>query len=197
MNEIIKMLKEWDVELFLFLNSFHNSFLDFIMYYTSERLTWLPLYAFLFYYFVKEFGKRSVLMILMVVILILLSDQVSGYLKDHFQRPRPCHELLLKGWVHLVKEKCGGKFGFVSSHAANSFALAFYVVMLKGTVKHWLSILISCYAVLVSYSRIYLSAHYPADTLAGALLGFLCAWLTWQLFCLIENKFFKPESLKN
>jgi undecaprenyl-diphosphatase len=158
------------------------------MYYASERLTWVPLYAFLLYHFIKIYGKRAILMVLMVIILILLADQISVLIKNHFQRPRPCHELLLKGWVHLVKEKCGGKFGFVSSHAANTFALAFYVVMLKGTVKHWLSIIMLSYAVFVSFSRIYLSAHYPGDVLAGALLGFLCAWFTWHLLCLLEDK---------
>ncbi|MGI8891869.1 MAG: phosphatase PAP2 family protein, partial [Bacteroidia bacterium] len=151
----------------------------------------VPLYAFLFYYLVKVYGKRSILMILMVIILILLADQISVLIKNHFQRPRPCHELLLKGWVHLVKEKCGGKFGFVSSHAANTFALAFYIILLKGTWKHWISILVLCYAVFVSFSRIYLSAHYPGDILAGALLGFVCAWITWHLFCIVEEKGFK------
>jgi undecaprenyl-diphosphatase len=191
MNEILKTLHKWDVELFLFLNSFHNSFLDTVMFYASERLVWVPLYVFLLYFFIKEYGKRSILMILMVVILILLADQISVYIKNHFERPRPCHELLLKGWVHLVKDKCGGKFGFVSSHAANTFALAFYIVMLRGTVKHWLSVLMLCYAVFVSFSRIYLSAHYPGDILAGALLGFLCAWVTLHLFYLMETKFYK------
>jgi undecaprenyl-diphosphatase len=188
MNEFLNMLHEWDVELFLFLNSFHNPFLDQVMYYASERLTWVPLYAFLLYFFIKEYGKRAYLMVFMVIILILLADQISVYLKNHFERPRPCHELLLKGWVHLVRDKCGGKFGFVSSHAANTFALAFYVVMLRGTMNHWLSIVMICYAVFVSFSRIYLSAHYPGDVLAGAFLGFLCSLFTWCLFCIFETK---------
>ncbi len=133
MNELLKTLHEWDVDLFLFLNSFHNSFLDTVMFHASERLTWVPLYAFLFYYLVKEYGKRSILMILMVIILILLADQISVLIKNHFVRLRPCHEILLKGWVHLVKDKCGGTYGFVSSHAANTFALAFYVIMFKSS----------------------------------------------------------------
>ena len=196
MTELIRELNNLDTELFLFLNSLNNYYLDVIMYYASERLTWLPLYAFLFYFLVKEYGKRSVLMILLVVVLIILSDQLSNILKDFFQRPRPCHNIMLKDWVHLVQGKCGGKFGFVSSHAANSFALASYIIFIRGKIINWLSLIMIMYALIVSYSRIYLSAHYPGDVLGGAILGFLCAWFIWILFCRTENYLVKQNFIK-
>ena len=196
MTDFLGTLNEWDVELFLFLNKQHNSFLDIMMYYASEKLTWLPLYAFLFYFLVKEFGKRSIFMIFMVVILIVLSDQISTLLKNYIERPRPCHDASIKYWVHLVRGYCGGKFGFVSSHAANSFALASYIIFIRGKIWNWLSLIMIIYALIVSYSRIYLSAHYPGDIIGGALLGFLCAWVTWQLFCHLEKFLVKKRYLK-
>lgn len=106
-----------------------------------------------------------------VVALIFLSDKVSVYLfKDVFLRYRPCHNLDISHLVHLV-DGCGGKYGFVSSHAANTFALATYlgVVLKKHFPKMLLWMLI--WAAVVSYSRIYLGVHYPADIVVGAILG--------------------------
>ena len=38
------------------------------------------------------------------------------------------------------------------------------------------------WAVLVSYSRIYVGVHYPGDIVMGAILGFLAAIITYQLY---------------
>lgn len=100
-----------------------------------------------------------------------MSDKISVYLfKDIFTRLRPCHNNSLVDLIHLVGS-CGGKYGFVSSHAANTFALAvFSGLMLK---KHYPRLILWAiiWASVVSYSRIYLGVHYPGDILVGAILG--------------------------
>ena len=93
-------------------------------------------------------------------------------------RPRPCHAPDLLGLVHLPTGRCGGAYGFVSSHAANFFGLAVYLGLLLR--EGWLFGLLLIAAVLVGYSRIYMGVHYPGDILAGGLLGALAGWaIAW------------------
>jgi undecaprenyl-diphosphatase len=107
-----------------------------------------------------------------VALLIFMSDQISvHFFKEVFQRLRPCHEPDFIGMVHLVKGNCGGQFGFVSSHATNTFALAVFLSFVLGKKFKYFIPLILLWAAVISYSRIYLGVHYPGDVIAGAILG--------------------------
>ena len=120
----INSIKSIDTQLFLFLNGKHNSFFDFIMYWASDKFVWIPLYVFFLYLVYKHVGKRLWLVILAVLMLIVLSDQISNRgFKNNFKRYRPCHNLEIQNQIHLNGE-CGGTYGFVSSHAAKANVLA-------------------------------------------------------------------------
>src|SRR6187399_1682016 len=109
----------------------NNSFLDFVMYWASNRFIWIPFYALLLYFIIKRFGKRTYLILLLVAGMITISDQVSSTLvKNSVQRVRPCHDPAIKDSVHLVNGICGGRYGYFSSHASNSWALAIFVILL-------------------------------------------------------------------
>jgi undecaprenyl-diphosphatase len=114
--------------------------------------------------------------------------------KDTFQRLRPCHEPVLEGLVHIVKGKCGGMYGFVSSHAANCF----YATVISGLFvrKKWFSISMICWAALISYSRIYLGVHYPGDVICGATFGALVGWGVFILYEITDVKVF-AYTIKN
>jgi len=126
-------------------------------------------------------------MLLLVVLLITISDWSSVHLfKNVFQRLRPCHDPDISHLVHLVNNHCGGKYGFVSSHAANAFAVVGYTVMIIRNRYYTIGII--TWATLVSYSRIYLGVHYPGDVLGGAVLGLGVGFLVYWIFRVSEKR---------
>lgn len=180
---IITTIKDIDTQLFLFLNSMHNDFFDVIMYWFSNKLIWIPLYLYFFFLAFKKVGDRIWLVTISVALLILLSDQLSVHaFKEVFLRYRPCHNVLIQAQVHLLNGHCGGTYGFVSSHAANTFALAMFLsLFFKGHIKKF-SIFIFIWAALVSYSRIYNGVHYPADIAVGAILGMGVGVMVFKMY---------------
>jgi undecaprenyl-diphosphatase len=186
---MLTWLSELDTNLFLALNGLHNSFFDSVMYWASNRWIWIPFYTWILFRLLRLNRKNIFRIIIFVAVLIAASDQLSsGVIKKFVERPRPCHEADLAEKVHLVNNHCGGKFGFVSSHAANSFALlTFLFLILKGKDKRMIRLVLT-YAIIVSYSRIYLGVHYPGDIIGGALLGALLAKLFSEIYFRLEGK---------
>jgi undecaprenyl-diphosphatase len=171
---MIESLNAIDQRWLLWLNGCHSAFFDQVMYLVSGRYEWIPLYAVILGFIIWKYRWRSWWIILAVVIMITLSDQIANLLKSGVKRPRPCNDPEIGHLVHLVKNYCSGAYGFVSGHAANSFALATFISLLFR--KKWITAGMVLWAVLVSYSRIYLGVHYPGDAICGALLGVLLGW---------------------
>jgi len=184
---MIDWLIQIDTKLFLFLNGLNSESFDVIMWWVSGKTTWWPFYLLLFGFMAWRKRWQLVPMILFIALVITLADQSSVHLfKNVFQRLRPCHEPSLEGLVHLVNNKCGGQYGFVSSHAANTFGLATLLYLWIG--RRWFSLLMILWAVMVGYSRIYLGVHYPGDVLFGSLLGMGCGWLSFYLFNILISR---------
>ncbi|MHC1702910.1 MAG: phosphatase PAP2 family protein [Tenuifilaceae bacterium] len=166
---MIETLLNLDTQLFLFLNGLNSPFWDPVMVFASGKLTWLPFYLLLIFFIARKHGWKTLWWLVAIALVIVAADQISvGLFKNVFQRLRPCHTPDLNGLVHLVG-KCGGKFGFVSSHAANTFGVAVFLSLLFK--NKWATLGLIFWAAFVSYSRIYLGVHFPGDILCGALLG--------------------------
>jgi len=188
---LVNNIKELDTQLFLFLNSKHNSFFDVIMYWVSHKYFWIPLYLFFFILAYKHFGKRIWLVALSAVLLIVLSDQISVHLfKNVFLRYRPCNNFEICSQVHLNGSK-GGMYGFISSHAANTFALAMFLSLLFRQRIKYFTPLIFLWAAFVSYSRIYNGVHYPSDVFVGALVGIGIGILVFKLYRYMDKNLAK------
>jgi undecaprenyl-diphosphatase len=187
-GDMVEKMMQLDRSLFLFLNGMHTPLWDYIMYFISGKFSWLPLYLFILYLLFRSYRKKGFILLLGAVILITLSDQLSVQaFKEVFERLRPCHEPALAGQVHTVNGQCGGAFGFVSSHASNVFALAAWSHLLLR--RQWYAALIFLWASLVSYSRIYLGVHYPADVLGGAVLGICTGWAVYRFYRFVDRKY--------
>lgn len=187
------MLERLDQQLFLFLNSINSPFWDTVMHTLSGKVIWAPLYLAILIYLGVKYKRKFLIIILFIILAVTMADQFSVQLfKNLFHRLRPCHEPSLEGLIHLVNGECGGKYGFVSSHATNSFNVA--LISLLFIRKRWFTIAIILWASIVGYSRIYLGVHYPGDVIVGSLLGALIGWSVYSLYMLTDNKILQHKS---
>lgn len=184
---MFEVLESLDIELFIYLNSLHHEALDPVMLWISNKFIWIPFYLFLLVLIIRKHDLVSLLLIIPALIfLITLSDQISVQVfKNGFERFRPCHNEDIQNLIHLVGN-CGGRFGFISSHATNVFALAsFLILVMKSRSFTYMMII---WAVLVSYSRIYLGVHYPADIIGGAIIGTFIGMTVWVIVKLVNSR---------
>jgi len=183
---MISFFEQIDQKLFFWINQHNSPFFDAFFFLVSDKYFWIPFYVFLLWLVIKKYKAKSWIYLLGLLVLITATDQMSVHLfKDVFQRYRPCHNLDIKNYVHLYKGKCGGLYGFISSHAANASALALYFwLTLSPTLlrKQWIAFSLILYVLLIMYSRVYLGQHYPFDVVMGSVFGLLCAWLCFLLF---------------
>jgi undecaprenyl-diphosphatase len=189
---MIELLDQIDRKLFLFFNGIHSPFWDLVMWNISKTEIWLPLYAIVLFFIFRRHKWKGFIPFFALVILVLVSDQGSVHLfKNVFQRLRPCHQPELTGLVHIVNGKCGGLYGFISSHASNTFAFAMFVSFyFKYKPFTWI---IFAWAGVVSYSRVYLGVHYPFDILFGAAYGIFAGYFVFKLYQKVFSKYFKIE----
>ncbi len=124
-----------------------------------------------------------------VALLITCTDQLANFFKDGLQRLRPCHDPEVAGAMRLVKGYCGGKYGYFSAHASNSFGIAFFLTWLMGSKYRYIGIFLIVWAIFVAYSRIYIGVHFPLDVLTGGLIGVILGWLFAKLYIFALHKY--------
>jgi undecaprenyl-diphosphatase len=189
------MIEHLDQQLFLFLNSLNSPFMDQVMHAISGRIIWVPLYLAILIYLGITYKRKFLIILIFIILAAALTDQISVLFKNAVQRLRPCHEPALQGLVHLFNGECGGLYSFVSSHAANSFDVAFLSLLFIR--KRWYSVSIIAWAAVISYSRIYLGVHYPLDVISGAIQGALVGWGFYSLYILTDNRILKYKPYFN
>jgi membrane-associated phospholipid phosphatase len=171
--------------MYLVQHNLKNEVFDWLLPLFRNPKTWLPFYAFLIYFCIKNFKQKAIYVILIVMICTGLADAVSSHvIKPSVHRLRPCNEPTFKANV-IQLVPCGSGFSFTSSHAANHFALAtaliFFVFHRYKKQRYWLW----CWAFAVCYAQVYVGVHYPFDVFCGALLGISLSFLIYRL---LKNK---------
>ena len=184
---MIDKIDQLDKQLFLLLNGIHSEFSDNFWATVTDTNFWVPLYALLLVVLIYLFKKDSPWAIVAIVLVIVSSDLfTSAFMKPFFARLRPCYDPVIGNLVHVVLG-CGGKYGFASGHAANSFGLATIVWLLLRHRWPWIRIGF-VWAAMVAYSRIAVGVHYPTDIITGAAVGIAFGRL-W--FSAMDNLYFR------
>lgn len=184
---MLEQLVHIDTEILLAINGWHAPWADMLMWIISAKTTWIPLYLLLIGLLVWRYRQPAptpikwlqkvpacVVMIVVIALAVGAADFIaSGILKDWVARPRPSRVPELEGMLHLVNGYKSGQYGFVSSHAANTMAVALLFSLIWrnkiATVGLMLWVAANC------YSRMYLGVHYPTDILGGLIVGSLVA----------------------
>ena len=184
---MIDKLIHIDTEILLAINGWHAPWADTVMWIISAKATWIPLYALLIGLLVWRYRKPAmtgvkwlqrvpacVVMIVAIALAVGAADFIaSGILKDLVARPRPTRVPELEGVLHLVNGYRSGRYGFVSSHAANTMACGLLFSLI------WRNKIATCGLMLWvaanCYSRMYLGVHYPTDIMGGLVVGALVA----------------------
>ena len=184
--DVLSRLVEIDTDLLLAVNGWRAEWADYFMFVFSGKWIWVPMYVSIFYVIVRNFNWQMALWcVIAVALAIIFADQVCAtVIRPLVCRLRPTNpENPLSELVQIVNDYRGGRYGFPSCHAANTFGLAFFIFYLfRNRALNWFIML---WAIVTCYSRSYLGVHYPGDLLVGAIVGFIGATLCYRLFCLL------------
>ena len=190
-EEILKL----DSKLFLFLNNLGKTKFDAFWLSLSKIEANILMYLFLIllFFHIKKLSPKFLYifyLLFIIALMITITDQGANFFKDSFQRLRPCYNESISDSLRLVKENCGGKYGFFSAHASNSFSLAiFFGLLFKNRIRYMI-IITTVYASLISYSRIYLGVHFPIDIIVGSSFGIFVGFIIYNFVYLKFLKFF-------
>jgi undecaprenyl-diphosphatase len=187
MIAFIDTIRQIDQSIFFYFNGMHSPLWDLVMALFTQTATWLVFYLAIIVLIIRKYHTKAIVILLMLGLAILISDQFSTLIKETVQRLRPTHDPAIQDLVHNVYKK-GGLYSFFSSHATNTFALAMFSARLFKNFRY--SLLIFLWAALVSYTRIYIGVHYPLDVATGMVVGILIGYFIYKLLAWVETRFF-------
>ena len=180
---MMNLLDNIDKDVFHFFNgSISNSFFDVIMPIITNQDLWIIPLVILVGWLIIKGGKRGRIAVGILFVAFVLTDVIAAQIiKPFFGRLRPSHAMTES--INLLVSK-GGKFSFVSNHAANSFCLATILSYFFSKWKIHLYVL----AGTIAFSRVYVGVHYPGDIIFGGLFGYGMAWMVLSLWVIIKMR---------
>lgn len=179
---MVEKILLYERDAFFALNGSDWAFLDRFMWIFTGKAIWLPLAALILLVLIyKKNWRESILILLAIVLVVTLCDQFASHIcKPYFTRFRPTHHPDFMDQVKVVFGYRGGRYGFISSHAANAFGFATLMALIMrnrlfaGTIFLW--------AILTAYTRVYLGVHFISDIVPGAIAGIFFGYIVYKLY---------------
>lgn len=185
---------ELDKQLLLVLNGSDSLFIDGLAKTLTAATLWIPLYISLFYLVLKN--SDSLMKVLLVLAGAGLCVFIAGSLDDMIVKPmvarwRPTHDNEIGMIVDVVNGYRGGRYGFFSAHASNTFSIAiFFSLLIRSRL---LTVSLITWSLVNCWTRMYLGVHYPGDILCGLLWGGIVGVGIWLLYRQIYKRLFTSK----
>ena len=185
---MIDRLIELDQSLFLFLNNLGTPTWDDLWLFITNKWSSIPLYGLLLYLIYKKFGVKNLMIsIVVIVLMVTFTDQITNLFKDGFKRLRPCGQEGVMEHMRYIAVRCG-RYGFFSGHSSNSMAAAVFAGLLFKPYYRNLIVLLLFWSAVIAYSRIYVGVHYPLDIICGMLFGALSGLIFYKILRYLFNR---------
>ncbi len=184
-----------DTRLTLLLNGSDSAVLDQFALTATSTTTWMPLALLLLYVIIRgNKWQNALIVVLGIALAITLADQLaSGVCKPLVARLRPSQDPSLAHLIDIVGDYRGGRYGFFSSHAANTCAVATFLMLLFRNMTFTFAIY--SWTLLNCWTRVYLGVHYVGDLLVGLLWGAIVGVLVYKLAVKCFNKYAPQDNL--
>jgi Membrane-associated phospholipid phosphatase len=181
-NRLVEQILPYEREVFLWLNGSNNIFWDSFMWIYSNKFTWIPLAIVAFAVFVyKVKWQKALLFVICTALVFTLCDQLSAsVIKPLFERYRPTHHPDFSYAVNIVNDYRGGRYGFISAHAANGFGIAMFLSLIFRYTR--LAVTVFTWASITAYSRVYLGVHFISDVVGGMVVGLIIGYLVYLIY---------------
>lgn len=186
-----------DQNILLLINGWHNTFFDCVMSMISGKLIWVPLYVCILFELIRRYKLSAQMFLALAVVgltFFLTDFCCSQLIRPMFMRLRPvCEENPVHTLVHAVEGYRSNSYGFPSCHASNTFGLATFVWLTFKDRRT--TAIIFLWAIIMSYSRVYLGVHYPGDVIVGAIIGIICGFCVAKIGIFIRKKWLKDDDI--
>jgi undecaprenyl-diphosphatase len=174
---MLQTLKEWDRELFIWLNNLGIEQYDSFWIFVTQIESWLPLFLFFFILIFYFYGlKKGFVVIFFLLVSFSLTLTFTNLVKEYVARLRPNNLEALSGLIRILQKPTN--YSFFSGHASSSFAVTTFVALCIRKHSKWIY-LSFLWPIIFVLSRIYVGVHYPSDLFVGALVGTLIAFLIY------------------
>lgn len=177
------LIEQYDKQLLLAVNGSDSLYLDRVVRTLTNALTWVPFYISLLWLVIRtsETMRRVLYVLLGAAICVTLAGMVDDLIvKPTVARWRPTHDPEIGMLVDIVDGYRGGRYGFFSAHAANTFSIAvFFCWLVRSRV---LSVAAVIWSLINCWTRLYLGVHFPGDILVGLLWGGLVGSFAYYVY---------------
>lgn len=184
---MLQTLKEWDRELFIYLNSLGIERFDGFWIFVTQIESWIPLFLlffFLIFYFYKL--KKGLIVLGFLLACFATTLLATDLTKEFVARLRPNNVEALGELIRILQKPTN--FSFFSGHASTSFAITTFTVLALKSYSRWIWVGY-IWPLIFVLSRVYVGVHYPSDLFVGALVGTTFAFLFWFICQKLLDKF--------